>query len=191
MAAYLTAENIFAVVDATHPFATQISAHAGAAAETASCPLARLARAPWQAQPGDDWRDVDSVAVAAEMVPPNARVFVTTGRQELAPFFARTDVWMLVRVVDPLVEPLAPERGTVIAARGPFSVDGESDLMRNHRIDWLVSKNSGGGSSYGKIKAARTLGVPVIMVQPPVPPAGGVVCQSAEDVIEWLDGLLT
>lgn len=189
MAAYLRSEGVAAVVDATHPFAMQISEHAREACGKIACPLARLTRLPWTAGAEDDWREVETVAAAASVLAPGARAFVTTGRQELGPFLSREDIWILVRVIDPLDEPLLPERGTVLSARGPFTADDEVGLMREHGIEWLVSKNSGGRSSYAKIEAARQLRLPVIMVRQPVLSAGGQVYQSPDAVIDWLGGI--
>ena len=189
-ASYLASEEIFAVIDATHPFAAQISVYAAEACANATCPSARLERLPWEAHQDDDWHEVATVEAAAERIPSGSRIFVTTGRQELAPFFARDDIWMLVRVIDPLDEPILPERGIAIAARGPFSTESEIELMRDHGIEWLVSKNSGGASSYGKIEAARELGLPVIMVRPPTAAQCESVFRSVDEVCGWLEGLL-
>jgi precorrin-6A/cobalt-precorrin-6A reductase len=128
------------------------------------------------------------VEEAAEKVPPGCCVFVTTGRQELAPFWKRKDVWLLVRVIDPLKVAIDSERGIVIAARGPFSIESEIDLMGKHQITWLVSKNSGGPSTYAKIEAARALGLPVIMVARPKPiDDSGEQHDSIQGIIDWLE----
>jgi precorrin-6A/cobalt-precorrin-6A reductase len=190
LAEYLKAEKIDAVVDATHPFASQISTHAVGACHQKKIPLVHLTRAPWIAEPRDQWTDVSSVAEAAESLPPNIRVFVTTGRQNIAPFLCRDDLWNLVRVIDPLDGIIKPSQGSVIMGRGPFSVDDEIALMRKYKIEWLVSKNSGGAASYAKIEAARALLIPVMMVgraghtDQPVNE-----CGTTQQVVAWLEKL--
>ena len=188
LAAYLKAENIAAIIDVTHPYAARISGHAVEASVKAGRPLARYCRATWQPTDADNWIKANSVEEAAEKVPPGCCVFVTTGRQELAPFWKRKDVWLLVRVIDPLKVAIDSERGIVIAARGPFSIESEIDLMGKHQITWLVSKNSGGPSTYAKIEAARALGLPVIMVARPKPiDDSGEQHDSIQGIIDWLE----
>ena len=190
LANYLKVENIDAVVDATHPFASQISAHAVDACDQIKIPLVRLTRAPWIMDPRDQWTVVSSVAEAAESLPPNIRAFVTTGRQNLAPFLCRDDLWNLVRVIDPLNEIIKPRQGSVIMGRGPFSVDDEIALMRKYEIEWLVSKNSGGAASYAKIEAARALFIPVMMVgRGPLTDQSVNECQATQQVVVWLEKL--
>ena len=187
---YLRVEKIDAVVDATHPFALQISTHAVDACDQIKIPLVRLTRAPWIAEPRDRWTDVSSVAEAAEALPSNIRAFVTTGRQNLVPFLCRDDLWNLVRVIDPLVGIIKPSQGSVIMGRGPFSVDDEIALMRKYEIDWLVSKNSGGTASYAKIEAARALSIPVMMVGRAVLTDQPVnECGTTQQVVAWLEEL--
>ena len=188
LTAYLKAENIAAVIDVTHPYATKISGHAAKASVKAGRPLARYCRPAWQPTDKDNWIKAISVEEAAGLAPPGARVFVTTGRQELAPFWKREDLWLLVRVIDPLKAPIDPKRGTVIAARGPFSIASEIELMEKRRIAWLVSKNSGGDASYAKIEASRALGLPVIMVARPEPcDDSGEQYGTLQGIIDWLE----
>jgi len=187
---YLKSEKIFAVFDATHPFATQITKNAFSACRSAKVPLARLTREPWVAETGDDWENVENIAQAAESIPIGARAFVTTGRQELEPYFNRNDIWILVRVIDMPTKQLALEKGKIIAGRGPFSIEDEVELMRGYAVNLLVSKNSGGQSSYGKIIAARRLGLPVVMVRPPELLLETVNCYSINEAAEWLKGCI-
>ena len=187
---YLISEEIFAVFDATHPFASQITKNAISACKSAKVPLVRLTREPWVAETGDDWDNVESIAQAAKSIPVGARVFVTTGRQELEPYFKRNDIWTLVRVIDMPSKQLELGKGKFIAGRGPFSVEEEVDLMGAYRVDLLVSKNSGGQSSYGKIVAARRLGLPVIMVRPPELNLEIIICYSLKEASEWLRGYI-
>lgn len=173
LAAWLVARHAVAVVDATHPFAARMSAHAAAAGGAAGVPLVVLRRPGWTPGPGDAWTVVDSLADAARRLPElGERAFLTTGRGGLAAF-AASELWFLVRSVDP-PEPPAPRRMHVVLGRGPFTVDDERALLRAHAIDVLVTKDSGGPAA--KLEAARAEGVPVLVVaRPPVPPGVDVV----------------
>lgn len=180
LAAWLVERGAVAVVDATHPFAERMSAHAATAAAATGVPLVVLRRPGWTPGPGDAWTVVDSLAQAAERLPGlGERAFLTTGRGGLAAF-AASELWFLVRSVDP-PEPPAPRRMRVVLGRGPFTVDDERALLREHAIDVLVTKDSGGPAA--KLEAARAEGVPVLVVaRPPLPP--GV------DVVETVEGAL-
>ncbi len=189
LAAYATAERIGAVVDATHPFAETISAHAVDACALAGLPLLRLARPGWSRRDGDDWRDAGSLGEAAAMLPGlGSRVFLTTGRQGLAAF-AALDLWFLIRCVDPPAGPL-PARCKVLLARGPYQREAERALMRGHAIDVLVTKNSGGPLTEGKLDAARDLGIPVVMVGRPAAAAAESVT-TVSDAVRWVNHQLT
>lgn len=185
---WLRHEQIGAVVDATHPFARTITDNAVAAADRAGRPLLVLRRPAWQPGSGDDWRAVPSLAAAAALLPElGERIFLTTGRQGLA-HFAALDLRFLVRSVDP-PEPPLPQRTTVLLARGPFTVPGELALLREHHIDVVVTKNSGGSMTGAKLTAARELGLPVVMIQrPPLPPVASA--GTVEEAIAWLDSVL-
>ncbi|GAA2821120.1 cobalt-precorrin-6A reductase [Saccharopolyspora taberi] len=188
LAEWLRRERIDAVVDATHPFARNITGNAVTAAERTGVPALVLRRPAWEPGPGDDWRPVGSLSEAAELLPGlGERIFLTTGRQGLA-HFAALDLWFLVRAVDP-PEPPLPARTTTVLARGPFTVDDERALLREHRIDVLVTKNSGGAMTAAKLTAARELGVPVVVVQRPPQPAAPSA-DSAGAAAEWLDSVL-
>jgi precorrin-6A/cobalt-precorrin-6A reductase len=181
LAEYLRAERIGAVVDATHPFAATMSGHAVAAAESVGVPLLLLRRPEWTERPGDDWRRVSSIEDAAATLP-DERVFLTTGRQEIAAFAGLDRCWFLARSVEPPQPPM-PRRIEVLLDRGPFTVDGEKALLGDHRIDVLVTKNSGGADA--KLAAARALGVPVIMIdRPPAPPAP--TAETVAAAVAWL-----
>lgn len=167
---WVRAERIDAVVDATHAFARQITSVAVQACSEVGLPLLVLRRAEWLPGPGDDWRPVRSLPAAAALLPElGARVFLTTGRQEVATFAALNRLWFLVRSVDP-PDPPVPARTQVLLDRGPFTVAGELALLREHRIDVLVTKNSGGAMTSAKLDAARRLGLPVVMVSRPPEP---------------------
>ncbi|NGY64045.1 cobalt-precorrin-6A reductase [Lentzea sp. NEAU-D13] len=176
---WLRDNDIHAVVDATHPFARQITANAFEACGRAGVPFLILRRPGFTPQEG--WLWVDSVTEAARHLP-GSRVFLTTGRQDLAEF-AACPQWFLARMVEP-PEPPMPQRIEVLLSRGPFTVDGELELMRSREIDVLVTKDSGGSMTSAKLEAAAQLGVPVVIVRrPPLPPAE--VVPTVEDVLRW------
>jgi precorrin-6A/cobalt-precorrin-6A reductase len=182
---WLRDRQVDAVVDATHPFARNISAHAVAACAAAGTPLLSLIREPWTAGPGDSWHDVGSLQAAAQVLPPlGRRAFLTTGRQGLPAFAALDRMWFLIRCVDPPDGPL-PAARQVILARGPYDAGAELELMRRHEIDVLVTKNSGGPLTAGKLAAARELGLPVVMVRRP-PSLDVPRCSSAEAAAAWV-----
>jgi precorrin-6A/cobalt-precorrin-6A reductase len=188
LAEWLRVHEISAVVDATHPFAVQMSDSAVVACARVGVPLRGLRRLGWQAQDGDVWHRVPSLVVAAEVLPRlGRRVFLTTGRKELAPFAGLDELWFLIRTVD-APEPPLPARCEVLLARGPFAVSDEVSLMRQHQIDVLVTKDSGGEATAAKLVAARELGIPVVMVDRPGAPGVASVA-SIDDVIAWLLGL--
>ncbi|MFI7546669.1 cobalt-precorrin-6A reductase [Actinoplanes sp. NPDC049599] len=170
LTAYLRDRRIAAVVDATHPFAATMTAHAVAASARAGVPLLVLRRPGWTVRPGDRWHRVPDLAAAAALLPRlGERVFLTTGRQSIAAFAAVDACWFLSRSVEPPGAPL-PERLEVLLGRGPFTLDGERELLARHRIDVLVTKDSGGSTA--KLDAARERGLPVVLVdRPPLPPA--------------------
>jgi precorrin-6A/cobalt-precorrin-6A reductase len=168
------------VVDATHPYAATMSAHAVAACALVPTPLLGVIRPAWTARPGDDWRAAGSLAEAAALAAAlGRRVFVTTGRQGLAGLAGHGGVFWLIRCVDPPAGQL-PAAREVILARGPYGAEAELALMRAHGIDVLVTKNSGGALTAGKLAAARKLGIPVVMVDRPPPPDYSLTCPSAQ-----------
>jgi precorrin-6A/cobalt-precorrin-6A reductase len=184
LAAWLAEHRPRAVVDATHPFAAQITASAATAAAAHGTPLLRLQRPGWNPGPGDDWRYVDSLAAAAEAVAGFASVFLTTGRQGVAAFAALPGR-VLVRAVDPPDSPL-PAGATLLLDRGPFGVADELALMREHAVDVVVTKDSGGHLTEAKLTAARELGLPVVLVRrPPLPPGVETVATVA-DALAWV-----
>jgi precorrin-6A/cobalt-precorrin-6A reductase len=186
MAAFLRNARIERVVDATHPFAAHISAHAAEACAATGVPRLMLARPGWQRQPGDHWIEADSMAAAAQALPQvGRRAFLTVGIGEVAAFAAMPDVWFLVRLIAAQSLPLA-DYGVVIG-KGPFDAQAEQDLLRAHGIDVVVTKASGGDATYGKIAAARALTLPVLMVRRPALPAGQQVTDVA-DAVRWCVG---
>ncbi|MGO6996609.1 cobalt-precorrin-6A reductase [Rhizobium leguminosarum] len=162
---FLKAGGYNLLIDATHPFAERISANAAFAAETTGIAAIALRRPEWQRLPGDRWRDLQSIPAAIEALGPSPRhVFLATGRQGAHYAQAAPQHHYLVRSVDPVEPPLALDNVEYILDRGPFTLDGECDLLRQHYIDVIVAKNSGGAATYAKIEAARLLGIEVMMV---------------------------
>lgn len=183
LAAYLRENAIDALVDATHPFAAQITRNAAQAAQDTGTPTLAIVRPPWQPQPGDRWRPVpDMQAAAAALGAPPRRVLLTVGQKELAPFTAAHHY--VVRSVEP--PPILPPGATFIAARGPFQEANERDLLLAHAIDVIVTKNSGGAATQPKLAAARALGIEIIMVDRPALPAGLQTVQTAAAALAWL-----
>lgn len=168
LARYLIEHRIDILVDATHPFAARISTHAVAAAERSGVPLVTLARPQWERVAGDRWLDARDVAHAVSLLGCEpATVFLAIGRQEVAPFTAYAQHRYIVRSVDPVPADGLPSDATVILDRGPFDMEAEKHLFETHGVDIVVSKNSGGPATYGKIAAARTLQLPVVMIARP------------------------
>lgn len=183
---YLRDAAVTHVIDATHPFATQMSRNAVAACAEADLPLAALTRPPWRPQPGDDWRVVPDIpAAVAALAGPARRVFLALGRQHLAAFAAQPQHFYLCRLVEaPDTMPLS--RAEVVVARGPFTIAGDLALMQDHDIQMLVARNAGGSGAGAKIDAARALGLPVVMIQRPALPARREFHEVAR-VLDWLD----
>jgi len=185
LSSWLAAQHVAAVIDATHPFAQAVSAHAAAACARSRTPLLRLLRPPWTAGPGDTWHEAGSLQAAAELLPSAwQRAFLTTGRQGLHVFAALDQLWFLIRCASAPAGPL-PAARHVIVARDPGDAGAERAIMTRHRIDVLVTKNSGGALSAGKLAAARQIGVPVVMIRrPPLADVPG--CSSPGDAVGWL-----
>ena len=184
LAAWLRENQVSAVVDATHPFAATMTAHAAAAAAVTGTPLLRLQRPGWREQPGDNWRWVATMQEAAAAVARYRHVFLTTGRTGLGAFAGLTQE-VLVRSVDPPEPPLPPHT-TVVLERGPFSVDDELALMREHTVDVVVTKDSGSHLTEAKLVAARQLGIPVVVIRRPPLPAGIPVVATVEEALDWV-----
>jgi precorrin-6A/cobalt-precorrin-6A reductase len=182
LAAYLRDEGIAALIDATHPFAARMKVNAAQAAAMTGISRVAVLRPGWQARDGDRWTEVaDMTQAFAALGPERRRVFLAIGRQELAAFGPPHAY--LIRSVDP--PGTLPPDATVITARGPFTLDAEHDLLVAHRIEVLVTKNSGGDATAAKLAAARALGLPVVMVARPAPPEPPVVGDAA-GALDWL-----
>jgi precorrin-6A/cobalt-precorrin-6A reductase len=185
LAGYIRDERITHVIDATHPFAAGMSRNAVTACMETGTPLIALERAPWARVPGDNWIEVADVSAAVAALPgAPANIFLAIGRQHIAPFATKPQHAYTLRFVDPPEAPL-PFAADVIVSRGPFTHEGELEMMRTRGIHWIVARNSGGDGARAKIDAARMLGLPVIMIARPELPDR----QSAESVTEvmrWL-----
>lgn len=186
LAAYLRGEGISHVVDATHPFAAQMSRNAIAACKETGIPLIALERPAWTPGPGDDWQAVaDTPSAVAALPQAPARVFLAIGKQTLAPFAAKPQHHYLVRLVDPPEMPLPLPQTSVVIARGPFDAAGDTALMRAHGITHIVAKNAGGVGAEAKLTAARALRLPVILIdRPALPPRNRAA--TVEEVMRWL-----
>jgi precorrin-6A/cobalt-precorrin-6A reductase len=189
LARWLSEHDVDAVVDATHPFAERIGASAAEGTESAGIPLLRLQRPGWQAGPGDEWHWVGSLDEAATKITElGERIFLTSGRQGLAAFASCTDLWFLARCVDPPEPPLPPKL-EVLLDRGPYNVPGEAALLREHRIDVLVTKDSGGTMTTAKLVAARMRGIPVVVIRRPSRPAASTV-EDVPAAVQWVSAML-
>ncbi|MBL4873473.1 MAG: cobalt-precorrin-6A reductase [Rhodobacteraceae bacterium] len=176
---YLCKEEITGLIDATHPFAENISRSAVEAATVSGVPVVRYVRPAWDVSGFQCVRDLDA---AARALPSGARAFLTVGGKSLAPFIHRSDVWFLFRGVDPMESPFA--QGEALIQRPPFVLEAEIALMQERGITHLVTKNSGGEQTRAKLDAATKLGISVIMVVRPVLP----VVESAStvsDILRW------
>ncbi|MGW7436615.1 cobalt-precorrin-6A reductase [Streptomyces sp. NPDC054849] len=188
LADWVGAHGVSRLVDATHPFAERMSFNAAAAAALSGVPLLALRRPGWTPGPGDAWTFADSLAEAAALLPGlGSRAFLTTGRMGLHTFADLTDTWFLMRSVDPPAAP-APPRLEVLLDRGPFTLDDERALLARHRIDVLVTKDSGGSATAPKLTAAREAGIPVLVVRRPPVPQGVAQAPSVRAALEWLGG---
>jgi len=187
---YLRHQDVIALIDATHPYAPTISAHALSAALQSHTPILALRRPAWTAVDGDRWIEVEDAEGAVRGLGPKPRnVFLALGRQEIAAFASAPQHRYLIRSVDPVEPPLPVPYALYIQERGPFDDEMELALLRAHAIDVVVAKNSGAQATYGKIAAARTLGMPVMMLRRP-PEAAMPAVATVDEAMAWLDHVL-
>lgn len=185
LAAYLDAESITHVIDATHPFAAQMGANAAAACALTGRPLLRLERPAWVAGPGDRWTHVASVEDAATALPAErVVVFLAIGRQRLDAFAGQPQHRYILRLVDPPEAPLPLPDAEAIIARGPFTEGADRALLQDHGVQVVVAKNAGGLGAEAKLAAARTLRVPVILIDRPARPATEVA-ETPDQALDW------
>jgi precorrin-6A/cobalt-precorrin-6A reductase len=190
LAGYLRSAAIDLVIDATHPYAAAISRHAAEACRATARPLLRFERAPWKAETGDRWVEVDSLAAAAQAAPSlGRRAFLTIGVKELGAFAGIRELWFLVRLVEAPAERLPLLQYEILIGRGPFAMEDEHALLSGRRIDSVIAKNSGGPATYAKIAAARALGLPVLLLRrPSLPPAE--TAGSVTQAVAWTERAL-
>ena len=182
LVSFLQDEKIGAVIDATHPFAARISAHAEAACMQLGVPLIAFARTPWVKHEADHWQVVPDIKSAVACVAERAgRVFLAIGRQQLNAFASCSKSWFLIRAID-APDVSLPANTKLLLERGPFHLEDELRLLRDYAIDSIVSKNSGGDATYAKIEAARLLGISVVMVERPH--------KHTVPTVETIDGVL-
>jgi precorrin-6A/cobalt-precorrin-6A reductase len=187
---YLRDHAVDLVLDATHPFADQISAHARLACEAAAIDRLMLVRPMWRRDPRDRWIEVADLAGAAAIVGKvGRRAWLTIGISEIGAFANVADVWFLVRSIHAPSDPLPLKRHEILIGRGPFSLREEQHVLQRHAIDVLVCKASGGAATEAKLVAAREAVLPVIMVRRPAPEPGAAVV-SVEAAMSWLDAFL-
>jgi precorrin-6A/cobalt-precorrin-6A reductase len=187
LADYLGREHIDALIDATHPYAAIMAANAAQAAPLAGVPLLALRRPPWSEVTGDRWTEVaDASAAMRKLGEAPRRVFLALGRNDIAPFVQAPQHHYLVRSVDPVEPPLRVPHASYVLGRGPFSQADDLALLAAHGIETVVCKNSGGEATYGKIAAARSLGLDVIMLRRPALPAVEAV-ETIADALAWID----
>lgn len=186
LAVWIAENRIEAVIDATHPFAARIGRNAALACERTGVALLAIRRPAWERRPGDRWTEVETMVEAALALGETPRrVFLTIGRLEVGAFATAPQHDYVVRAIEPIGDALPVPRLTEIAARGPFDEAAEAAFLAERRIEILVTKNSGGPATYGKIAAARALGLPVVIVRRPQKPDVDSV-PDAEGALAWL-----
>ena len=179
---FLMSEKVSLVIDATHPFAAQMSCNAVEACRKCRLPMLRLERPVWEAVDGDAWERVATIEDAVSALPEASRAFLAVGRKEISRFSRRSDIYGLARMIEDPKQPL-PFHWDLVLSRPSDSTEEETRLLRKHEITHVVAKNSGGNRSYAKIEAARGLGLPVIMIERPLLPSA----VTASTVLEILD----
>ncbi|MCS3760532.1 cobalt-precorrin-6A reductase [Bradyrhizobium centrosematis] len=185
LAGYIRDERITHVIDATHPFAAEMSRNAVEACADTGTSLLALERAPWGSMSGDNWIEVADISAAAAALPEApANVFLAIGRQHIAPFAMKPQHAYTLRFVDP-PDAALPFAADVIVSRGPFTLHSELEMLRAREIAWIVARNSGGDGARAKVDAARMLGLPVVMISRPTLPERRRV-ESVAEVMQWL-----
>lgn len=186
LAAYLRDNAITHLIDATHPFAAQISANAVQAAHLTGTPLIALTRPPWTPQTGDNWQNAPDIQAALDaLAGPPRRILLALGRLNLPAFAACPQHHYLLRLVDPPeTAPPLPDHH-ILLDRGPFDADRDAALLRAHRIDLILCKNAGGSGAEAKLIAARRLHLPVLMIdRPPLPPRNET--HDIQTALDWI-----
>lgn len=186
-AAFLVREKISAILDATHPFAENISQRTFRIATQSNVPYCQLMRPEWLPESGDRWTMIETEDQAAKIIRPGATVFLATGRQTLERFSGLQNCHLICRQIDPPEHPFPFANGEFLVGRPPFSVGDEMRLFKTLEIDWLVVKNAGGEASRSKLIAARQLGIPVLMLSRPRM-NGAKTVETIADAMAWISG---
>lgn len=185
LADYLAAARVDLVIDATHPFAAQITAAAQAACRQRNLPLLALARPRWAAQSGDRWIEAADAVEAASILPSlGRRAFLTIGQRGIAAFSQLSGTHFLVRLIEPPAAALPLRSYEILLGRGPFTLEDERRIMERHAIEVLIAKASGGEATGAKLEAARLLRIPVVMLRRPEPPSASVA--TIDDALRWI-----
>lgn len=188
--AYLKKQNIRAVLDATHPFAEQITNRTARICAELDLPYAQLVRAPWFAETGDDWTMIDAPEDAAAHIPDNAVVFLATGRQTLMQYANLEGRRVLCRLIDPPTAPFPFEGGEFVLGRPPFSPRSEAQLFKALGVTHIVVKNAGGDGGRAKLDAARALKIPVLLLKRPEMPSATPL-SNVQEAVAWVTSLGT
>ncbi len=184
-AAFLRDNGVIGVIDATHPFAENITARSSEICAEMGVPYVLVRRPKWKAVDGDQWTEIDNGTEAVNFIAPDATVFLGTGRQTLDEFSNLAGREVICRQIDPPEAPFPFEGGRYLVGRPPFSVADETTLFRDLGVDVLVVKNAGGAASATKLTAARDLGIRVLMIRRPAPPVGATIVETPEEAIRW------
>ena len=183
--AWIRREGFAAVLDATHPFANQMSHRAAETSRELGLDHLRVLRPSWLPTPGDKWVFLNSEQEAAAHIPKGKTVFVATGRRELDGLENMQDRQMICRIREPSMASFPFPDGDFLFQTGPFTVASEKELFRRRGVDWLLVRNSGGPGSWPKIEAARELGIPVAMLRRPPQPEVTKV-QTVAEALAWV-----
>lgn len=186
--AYVKDAGIRAVIDATHPYASNITHRTAGICSELGLPYLHVLRAPWVAQTGDNWTEIATEEDAAALIPKGSTVFLGTGRQTLEKFAGLEGCRVICRQIDPPTAPFPFEGGEFLIGRPPFPVDREVSIFAQLGIDYIVVKNAGGDASATKLTAARQLGIPVLMIARPANPVALRV-DNAVDALTWAQAL--
>lgn len=186
-AAYLRCEGITGVLDATHPFAAQITARSRAVCDELGIAYRQLLRPAWASGAGDCWHHVADAASAVDILPGQARVFLATGRQSVDGFSGLGARAVFVRVIDPPEMPFPFASGGYVTGLPPADISEEIALFKRLGVTWLVTKNSGGAQGQAKLHAARQIGIPVAMIARP-PGATDRLFARVSDARDWALG---
>lgn len=185
---YLDEAGITAVLDATHPYADQITRRTAGVCQARGLPYVQMLRPPWMPEVDDNWTVIDREEQAADHIAAGATVFLGTGRQTLGRFSNLAGCRVICRQIDPPSGPFPFAGGQFLVGRPPFSVEDEVTLFKQLGIDWLVVKNAGGAPSRTKLTAARLLGIPVLMIARPAAGDWPLV-DTVQGALDWVAAL--